>query len=79
MIMISCPRIAGIHITAVTVGDRATFEIRGIASDPDSSNVIVVQNFRDLPTVQPNLVAALCDGQYITPVSNSNTGDSCLI
>ena len=55
-------RIAGIHITAVTVGEKPTFEILGIASDPDSSNVIVVENFSDLPSVKTSLVQALCDG-----------------
>ncbi len=60
---LSVRRIAGIHITAVTVGKRASFEIRGIASDPDWANVILAENFQDLPNVQPNLVSAMCDGE----------------
>ena len=50
-------------MTAVTVGDRVSFEILGIASDPDSSNVIIVENFRDLPSVKMDLVESLCDGK----------------
>ncbi len=48
----------------MTVGDRATLEIRGIASDPDSANVITVKNFRDLPSVKMDLVEAICDGMF---------------
>ena len=57
-------RIAGIHIIVVSVEtNRNNFELKGMASDPDSFNLFSVERYGDLPSIVNNIVSATCNGR----------------
>lgn len=58
-------RVDGIHLIVVALEtDPNDLEIKGIASDPDSSNVIAVPSYKDLPKAVDSVVKATCNGTY---------------
>ena len=48
----------------VSVGDQINnLELRGIASQPENSNLFQVEKFSDLQTIVSRLSNAICDGE----------------
>jgi len=71
-------RIEGAHIIVVTVTDKPTLEIKGIASDPDDQNILFVENFSMLPTLSDRLVNAVCDEVNECFSSPCRNGGQCV-
>ena len=55
-------RISGIHIIVVSINQAPpNLEIRGMASAPDSNNILSITDFSQLTTIQQTLIQATCD------------------
>lgn len=55
-------RAHGIHIIVVCVGiTKPNLEVQGIASDPDSANIVNVTSYHALPTIINTLVSRTCE------------------
>ena len=54
----------GIHLLAIGVGPSVEeAELRGIATDPDQSNVYVVRDFNALTGIVYPMLAGICNGK----------------
>lgn len=71
-------RIEGAHIIVVTVTEKPTLEIKGIASDPDNENILYVENFSMLPSLSNRLVQAVCDDVNECFSSPCRNGGQCV-
>jgi Mg-chelatase subunit ChlD len=72
-------RIDGIHVIAVVVGNgHQSLEIKGIASDPDEENILNVNRFSLLNTIETRLVQAVCDDQDECSSNPCRNGAQCL-
>ena len=50
----------------VAVGTQLNeLELRGIASSPEQQNVYTVRSYRQLTSILPSMVSAMCNGQYV--------------
>lgn len=58
-------RIDGVHLMVVTVTEKPNLEMKGIASDPDDTNILYVENFNQLQSISQTLIMAMCDGMYL--------------
>jgi len=58
---------AGTKVVALGIGSQVDeFELRDIASSPESMNVILVQDFNSLPLVENQLTIETCRGMLIS-------------
>ena len=56
-------RAQGIHVIAIGVGLKDTFELDGMASKPLANNVYSVNTWDDLWNIQTNLIGHSCRGE----------------
>lgn len=71
-------RIEGAHVIVVTVSEKPTLEIKGIASDPDDQNILFVEKFSMLPSLSNRLVKAVCDDVNECFSSPCRNGGQCV-
>ena len=58
-------RISGVYIIDMAVGEHINMlELKGIASDPVSRNVITVDSFGEIDSMMTVAVDKACNGQY---------------
>ena len=62
-------RAQGIHLSVATVGrDNDMPEMNAIASDPDASNVFVVNKYQDLNSIVTDVIKATSNGKWLVDV-----------
>ncbi|CAH1781738.1 unnamed protein product [Owenia fusiformis] len=68
----------GVHITVVGIGhELKKSELRGLATDPDRCNVMVVDDFKNLAMIRPNITKPFCYDQHHCEPNHCRNGAVC--